>query len=289
MSWVVWRQHNREAAIAVAILGLIGIFMVVESMQMSSAYRQLGLAACQGHVYDGSSSGQACGQALNSYMQSFFGTSVTVRYLLAALPGLLEMFVAAPLLAREVEHGTHMFIWTQSITRTRWFAIKVGLIGSFTLIAAAAVAATAGWWHQPLDLIYADGAWTFFEVIGPVPIAYAIFAFAVGLGTGTVLTRTVPAMAATLFIFVAVRAAIHWWRPWFLPPRTMQLPAPEASLRGALQISQNFVGPDGLQTLVVYQPADRFWTFQAIETGIFLLLALPLIAFSAWWLRHRVH
>jgi hypothetical protein len=68
---------------------------------------------------------------------------------------------------------------------------------------------------------------------------------------------------------------------------TVQLPAPEISLRGALQITQN-TGLNGLQTLVFYQPADRFWTFQAIETGIFLVLVVPLIAFSAWWLRHRV-
>jgi hypothetical protein len=287
MSWVVWRQHNRELAIAIAILGLIGAFMVFESMQMSSAYRQLGLGACQGHAYDNSTNGQVCGQALNSYMQNFFGSSVTVRYLLAALPGLLGMFVAAPLLAREVEHGTHMFIWTQSITRMRWFTVKVGLIGTFTLMAAAAVAATTGWWHQPLDLMYSDGAWTFFEVIGPAPVGYAIFAFALGLTAGTVLARTVPAMAATLFVFVAVRAAVHWWRPWFQPPMTMQLPAPADSLKGAWQIAQNS-GAYGLQTLIVYQPADRFWTFQAIETGIFLLLAIPLIAFSATWLRYRV-
>jgi hypothetical protein len=284
----VWRQHNREAALAIALLGLMGAFLVFQGMQMSSAYRQLGLAACQGHAYDGSTIGNACGQALNSYMQSFFGTSVTVRYVLAALPGLLGMFVAAPLLAREVEHGTHLFIWTQSITRTRWFMVKVGLIGSFTLVAAAALAATAAWWHQPLDLMYGDGAWTFFEVIGAVPIAYAIFALALGIAAGTILARTVPAMATTLFIFVAVRAAVHWWRPWFQAPMTIQLPAPELSLRGALQITQN-TGANGLQTLIFYQPADRFWTFQAIETGIFLLLALPLIVFGAWWLRHRVH
>jgi hypothetical protein len=136
--------------------------------------------------------------------------------------------------------------------------------------------------------MYADGMWTFFEVIGIVPIAYAIFAFALGIAAGTVLVRTVPAMATTLFIFTVVRAAVHWWRPWFQAPMTVQLPAPEASLRGALQITQS-TGANGLQTLVFYQPADRFWTFQTLETGIFLVLALLLIGISAWWLQRRVH
>jgi len=38
----------------------------------------------------------------------------------------------------------------------------------------------------------------------------------------------------------------------------------------------------------VYQPAERFWTFQAIETGIFLTLAVGLAAASIWWTRDRL-
>ena len=167
--------------------------------------------------------------------------SVTARYVLVALPALLGVFVAAPLLAREVEHGTHMFIWTQSITRTRWFTIKVALLGSITVVAASALAATATWWHMPLDVAYSDGAWTFFDVIGPVPIAYAFFALALGLAAGAVTLRTVPAMALTLLVFVAARVAVPV-AAWFLPPLTKQLPAPRDFLTGALQISQGTSG-----------------------------------------------
>jgi hypothetical protein len=263
------------------ILVLIAAVLVIEWIQMSSASSQLSLGSCQDNNV-----GSACGEALNSFMQSFFGMSVTVRYVLVALPALLGVFVAAPLIAREVEQGTHMFIWTQSITRARWFTIKVVLMGSFTLVVATALAATITWWHRPLDVMYSDGLWTFFDVIGPVPVAYAFFALALGLAAGTVIPRTVPAMATTLLLFVATRVAIFLWRPWFLAPLTKQLPAPGGFLKGALQVSQ---GGSGVQTVAVYQPADRFWTFQAIETGIFLFLALLLITFSAWWLRHRIH
>jgi hypothetical protein len=179
-----------------------------------------------------------------------------------------------------------MFMWTQSITRTRWFTIKVVLLGSFTVLAAGALAATVTWWHRPLDVMYSDGPWTFFDVIGSVPVAYAFFALALGLAAGTAIPRTVPAMATTLLLFVAIRLAVYLWRPWFLAPLTKQLPAPADFLKGALQISQ---GGSGVQTVAVYQPADRFWTFQAIETGIFLFMAVLLISFSAWWLRHRIH
>jgi hypothetical protein len=40
--------------------------------------------------------------------------------------------------------------------------------------------------------------------------------------------------------------------------------------------------------VVTYQPASRFWTFQTIETALFVVLALALAGGCAWWVRHRV-
>lgn len=130
------------------------------------------------------------------------------------------------------------------------------------------------------------GSRTFFDVIGPAPVAYAVFALALGVAAGTAIQRTVPAMAATLFLFVATRFAIHQWRPWFETPMTATLPAPAGSLRGVLQIASPTIGES--QSRLVYQPADRFWTFELIEMAIFLILALVLIGLSSWWVRHRV-
>jgi hypothetical protein len=39
---------------------------------------------------------------------------------------------------------------------------------------------------------------------------------------------------------------------------------------------------------VIYQPASRFWRFQAIETAIYLTLAGALIATAIWWIQRRV-
>jgi hypothetical protein len=41
------------------------------------------------------------------------------------------------------------------------------------------------------------------------------------------------------------------------------------------------------RAFITYQPADRFWTFQAIETGIFVALAAALIAVTAVVLLRR--
>jgi hypothetical protein len=44
----------------------------------------------------------------------------------------------------------------------------------------------------------------------------------------------------------------------------------------------------GYRGQLTYQPASRFWPFQWIETGIYLVLALGLAGFSLWWLRTRL-
>lgn len=40
--------------------------------------------------------------------------------------------------------------------------------------------------------------------------------------------------------------------------------------------------------VISYQPANRFWTFQTIETALFVVLALALAGGCAWWVRHRI-
>ena len=37
----------------------------------------------------------------------------------------------------------------------------------------------------------------------------------------------------------------------------------------------------GYRGFVTYQPASRYWAFQGIETGIFVVLAAALIALTA--------
>lgn len=39
---------------------------------------------------------------------------------------------------------------------------------------------------------------------------------------------------------------------------------------------------------VTFQPADRFWAFQGIETALYLGLAVALLALTIYWVRHRI-
>ena len=50
------------------------------------------------------------------------------------------VFWGAPMIARELEAGTSRLVWTQSVTRTRWLATKLGVAGF-----GAAVVGWADW------------------------------------------------------------------------------------------------------------------------------------------------
>ena len=38
----------------------------------------------------------------------------------------------------------------------------------------------------------------------------------------------------------------------------------------------------------VYEPANRFWSLQAAEAGIFLALSAAMVTLAVWWIRHRI-
>jgi hypothetical protein len=43
----------------------------------------------------------------------------------------------------------------------------------------------------------------------------------------------------------------------------------------------------GYRGYLVYQPASRFWAFQGIETGIYVVLAAALLGVTFWVLKRR--
>ena len=117
-----------------------------------------------------------------------------------------------------------------------------------------------------------------------------------------------------------------WLRLHFMTPLTMYYKLTASpSLKGSyLPVSQGIVGPDsqppvgapyvfngvpiqavcqtaaqhpasiapcmaahGYRGYLTYQPASRFWAFQGIETGIFVVLAAVLLGVTFWVLKRR--
>ena len=62
------------------------------------------------------------------------------------------------------------------------------------------------------------------------------------------------------------------------PPRARQLAGNGPLTRATYHAVVSCAQAHGIRGYVTYQPASRYWAFQGIETGIFLLLAAALIA-----------
>jgi len=65
------------------------------------------------------------------------------------------------------------------------------------------------------------------------------------------------------------------------------LPGVSTSKSGSLNAALSCMRAHGWRGFATYQPASRYWPFQGIETGIYLLLAAALIAVTFVIVRRR--
>jgi hypothetical protein len=243
MIWLTWRQFRPQAIAAAGGMAVVVIVLAVSRLGLASAYTAAGLSACHAH----------CATAASIFLDRVgnfdkfldFGTVL----LLLVAPVLMGLFWGAPLIAREVADGTHRIAWNQSVTRTRWTIVKLGLIGLAAIATAGLLSLIVTWWASPIDAAsLAGGAAqaatggngvhvTFtgfaearldpatFDARGVAPLGYAALAFALGVTAGVLLRRTLPAMALTLVAFVALQVVVpNFIRPQLLPPDHVTAP-----------------------------------------------------------------
>jgi hypothetical protein len=342
-----WLQSRTQTLIATAALSVVAAAAAITGVHLSHLYSSL-VAHCHGDC------GVATGQFLSH--DSFLQNALTL--LMRITPALLGIFWGAPLLTREFETGTYRLAWTQSVSRSRWLATRLTLVGLATLAIAGLLSFTVTWWFRAIDTV-GTNQYSVFDGRDIAPIGYALFAVTLGAATGAVIRRTVPAMATTLAVFVFVRVAIlEWVRPHLLAPlhKSVSLlsadqlgfassngsslalvaraPAPPNAWALSSQLVTNSgqpvsaaantaflrqycptialppTGPTPGQgvartgdatafeacrneaahmfhLVATYQPASRYWTFQWLETGIFLALALAASAACYWWVTQR--
>lgn len=322
MIWLTWRQHRRQALFTAIALAALAAVLVPIGLAMHHSFTNSGLADCLAKLGTTQlipNNTGACDN-LSQQFHNQYGGLTNVGILFVLLPLLVGLFFGAPLIVREVEHGTHRLVWTQGVSRLRWALAKIGLVGTATIVLAVVYALGVGWWMAPLDTAGSGRlASSAFDVQGVAPIGYTLFAVALGVFAGTIWRRMLPAMAATLAGFVVVRVAIDILaRPHYLTPQTLafnvqsQLTTnPNAGdwvyaqgvrdAAGKLVLPGDYIScpppgtrtPNGVDALTQclnqsglgpgatnwqqYQPADRFWVFQGIETGIFVVLAALLL------------
>ena len=319
MTWVTWRQYRGQAAIAAALLAAFAAVMVVSGAQMASQWHSM-LSSCA--ATDGVSACSA--QPLGGTIGRDFELLSTM------VPGILGIFWGAPLVAHELETGTGIFAWTQSVTRARWLTVKAGWLLLAAALWGGAVAALVTWWSGPPNALYGNAfEQNYFDVQGIVPVGYAVFATALGIAAGTLLRRTLPAIAVTLGGFIGLRVLVSdAVRPHYLtavttysgmlanynvpagswqlssgvisksgqvdalPASCREFPADLAQAGGKMTTGQlhsafGCLQSAGFRHFDTYQPANRYWAFQGIETGLFVLLGAALLAVTYVVIRRR--
>ena len=231
---LAWLQFRAQALTAVAVLAAFAVLLAATGPHLASLYAASGISSCQG---------ASCENLAGTYLQEIKAGGGQWVYLISVAgillaPALIGLFWGAPLIAHELETGTSALAWTQSITRTRWLAVKLSVGGLAAMAVAEGMSLMQAWWAAPIGRAVGYGAHggnglifmgrfssLVFATHGITPLGYAAFAFTLGVTVGAVIGRTVPAMAVALAVFAVIQIAIPLWlRPHLFPARQTAFP-----------------------------------------------------------------
>ena len=311
MAWVTWRQHRSQALGAFGLLVAVSVAALLTHLPIATAFGHDSLSGCLPPV-----TRTGC-DIIVPHFQNQFGGLDTATRIMAVLPLLAGLFVGAPLVARELEFDTYRFAWTQGVSRRRWLLSKTLLLAAGTAVAAGGVSLLLMWWRVPFDDLEGRIGPSGFDIEGIVVPAYALFALALGVLAGLVFRRTVAAMTATLVAFGTTRFLVSdFVRPHYLAPLHRVISATATTgIPGDWVLSNTLVDAGGRRVtaaneelavvhaqqagidphtyiltlgwrrIVSYQPGGRFWTFQILEAGLYLGLAVGLVLVALWLVR----
>jgi hypothetical protein len=278
MIWVTWRQHRGMLVSVTAVLAALSLFLLVAGLKVHHDYTAL--VNCR----------TACAAMNRSFNDTDWTMGNTILILMNLAPALLGMFTGPAVLARELETGTFRYAWTQGIGRLRWTIAKLTLLAGVITILAWAFSQVFAWFFDPF--LGFEGmnvlAKTVFDTRGVDFAAWTLFAFATGAFLGMLIRKIIPAMAATLGVFLAVDLLA-----WLVLRE--DYPVAVNTTNASL-----FNGPNTpsspwiLKTWTTggtdwwrYIPVSRFWPMQFIESGWLLLAAIALGAATVWLVRRR--
>ncbi|MFJ1676773.1 ABC transporter permease [Streptomyces sp. NPDC088251] len=209
LNWLVVRQHRAALLSLLAVMVLGSIWLVYQRGEMTQALEAAGWPEKQ--------------PAQPTYAST--GLSLTLTAL-SGLPMILAVFLGAPLVAGDQEHGTAQLITTQSVSRRRWLTAKLAWCYGAVIVSSAVLSAFFTWWWKPYRSVFPslwpDGQ--IFDSTGPVLPALCLFLTAAGITIGMLLRRVVVAMAVT-FVFAGF-VEVLWGelRVYLAPSRTLTYP-----------------------------------------------------------------
>jgi ABC-type transport system involved in multi-copper enzyme maturation permease subunit len=214
MTWLTLRQHRLQIGGMLAIAVLLAIALVFAADYAARVRTDLGVDTCAPLP----NTNFNCEQLDNEWRQRV-GSLNFLFYALYLLPGLVASYVGGPLFAVEFERGTHRLAWTQSISRLRWAATKLGLV-LLVVLAVGIILAPFGGGQRVFNGDNSRRPFETFEIEGPAFVSYFVFGLAAGAFVGAWSRRLVTGMFVGLLIFAVVRVGVHNLRPAYQEPAT---------------------------------------------------------------------
>ncbi|MFD7863229.1 hypothetical protein [Streptomyces sp. NPDC059783] len=135
---------------------------------------------------------------------------------MTALPVLIGLLVAGPVIGRELEDGTYRLSWSQSVSPAGWLAARLAVPAAVTVAGVAALSAVYAWgWSRTTATHYPvhSSEPLVYRAMGPVPVASSLLCLALGALIALLVRRTLPSMALTAVLSTAVIVALGAARP----------------------------------------------------------------------------
>lgn len=284
MIWVTWRQHRGMLIGLTAVYAAVAVFLLVAGLNEHHA--DSAVINCHPAI------SAACATLSGTFGNTYWTMANTVLIFMNLAPVLVGAFTGAQVLAAELETGTFRYAWTQGIGRVRWTIAKLALLAVVVTVLSWALSQLFDWFFDPFlgnSAGFTVLAGTVFDTRGIDFAAWTLLAFAVAAFLGMLIRRIIPAMAATLGVYLGVSLLA-----WLVLRKNYPV---AISASGAVPLSSKrptATDPWILKTWTVggtnwtrYIPVSRFWPMQLIESGWLLLLSVLLIAGTVWLVRRR--
>jgi hypothetical protein len=282
MKCLLWRQHRGQLLWTAVVLAVIGTATVVVTntadrwlLNYTHWLAQLRAAGCPPPDQRSGAVHKSCQPLFAQYPggeQSAFAHAYNFAIPafeegLPLLMVLIGVLVGAPLVAREIEQRTQLVAWTQSVTRRRWYVIKVAALAAVL----ALVGMIAGVANDRAQIPLTRGGltssrWIWFFSIDLAPAAEAVLAFALAVAFGAYLRRTLAAIGAALVSFLALFLLISW------VARSLTPSSRAGGGRTGTPANGWSIGGDR------YHAASQYWPLQVVYLAIMLGVAAALIA-----------
>ena len=320
MLWITWRQHRAAFISVPAVLAAAAIPLVIYGLKAHHDYTAL--VNCPLNPGNRSAT---CSQLMTDFNSTVWPLANICSLLMQLVPVLLGAFVGAPLLARELETGTFRYAWTQGFGRERQAIAKLALLGLTLAVLAWAFSELFSWFFQPflwVEQLNQMSTESVFDTRGLVFPAFTLVSFVIGAFLGMLFRRIIPAMAATLGAYLAIRLVAWGVRgqypltvvtgnakqfiaygtpsqpgfPWILNTWITGpggQPASQSVLNhfhGNVSASGNQVVasvPKGYTIWTRFFPPSHFWPMQLMEASWLLVLALAFGAATVWLVHRR--